>query len=130
LRSRSLRRLWFIGLWLLLPWPIFAFGDAFVPAARYAILGIVAAAVAITEGASGPVGLILLLFASMTVGTTLGCWLLAWMIAKLLAVLPDTAARRVTFAALSIALLWALLFAPYHTHFGRAARGGLLEILS
>jgi len=128
--TRTLRRWWFAGLWFLLPWPIFAFGDAFVPAVRYAILGIVATAVGIAEGTSGPVGMIIALFAIMTVGTTLGCWLLAWIVAKVLSLLPPAAARRITWLAMAGALAWALFFEPYRTHFGRAARGGLLAVLS
>jgi hypothetical protein len=130
LNSRTLRRIWFLGLWLLLPWPIFVFGDAFVPAVRYALLGAVTLAIAVAEGAAGPVGLILVLFTLMTAGTTLACWLLAWVTAKLLGNLPAPAQRAITFGALAFALVCALLFEPYRTSFGRALTGGLLEVLS
>lgn len=127
---RTLRRVWFVGLWLVLPWPMFVFNDAVVPAVRYALLATVALAMAVTQGAAGPVVLIVVLFVAMALGTTLGCWLLAWGIEKLLRNLPPTAQRTITFGALAVALVWAVAFAPYRTSFGRTLTGGLLDVLS
>lgn len=130
MNPRTLRRLWFVGLWLMLPWPMFAFSNALVPAVRYALLALVTLAMAATQGASGPVLLILVLFVVMATGTALGCWLLAWAIERLLRHLPAAAQRSITFGALAVALVWAVAFAPYRTSFGRALTGGLLEVLS
>ena len=128
--KRVNRRLWFFGLWLLLPWPFVLFGEAFVPAVRFVILAGAASAVALTEGAAGPVGMIIGLFVGYAIGTTLLCWLFAWLISLALAPLPETTARRLTLACLVAGLVFALLFDPYTTPFGRASRGGLLEVLS
>jgi len=130
LNPRSLRRAWFVGLWLLWPWPMFAFSDAVVPAVRYLVLAGVSLTMAVTQGSSGPVVLIVVLFVVMSAGTTLGCWLLAWCIERLLRNLPPSAQRGITLAALAAASIWALAFTPYHTSFGRAASGGLLDLLS
>jgi hypothetical protein len=130
MRPRTLRRLWFVGLWLLLPWPLHIVGEAFVPAVRYLILGGVAAAFAAAEGAAGPVGGIVCLFLGMGIVTSLGCWLAAWGIAKLLARCSAFTQRAVTFGGLGAALVFCLAFEPYATPFGRALTGGLLDVLS
>lgn len=127
---QRLRRLWFFGLWLLLPWPLLVLQDAWVPAVRYVLLGLAAALVAITEGAAGPVGLIVLLFLGWGALTSLLTWLLAWLIAKLLDQLPAKFAIALTACILGSGLAWALLLEPYRTPFGRALRGGLLQVLS
>ena len=74
--------------------------------------------------------LITVLFVVMAAGTTFACWLLAWGIERLLAELPAKARVSVTFGCLGIALFCALAFEPYRTSFGRALRGGLLDVLS
>lgn len=130
MRDHSIRRIWFAGLWLLLPWPLMVFADAFVPAVRYAVLMTVVGTVAVAEGASGPGGLMFGLFAVMAVLTTLGCWLLAWAIEKALSGFSPATRRTITWLCLALALLVSLWFDPYHTPFGRAPEGGLLEILS
>ena len=130
MHSPRLQRYWFAALWLLFPWPLLVLQDAFVPAARYVLLGGVAAIVAIAEGAAGPVGLLVLLFLGWGALTSLLCWLLAWSIARLLDHVPETTANMATIAILVLGLLWALFLEPYSTPFGRALRGGLLEVLS
>jgi hypothetical protein len=130
MQPRTLRRLWFVGFWLLVPWPLSIFGDAFVPAVRYLILGVVAAAVAVTEGASGPVGGLVFLFLAMALLTTLACWLAAWLVSKLLIHSSAFAQRAVTFGGLGAALIFCLVCEPYATPFGRALTGGLLDVLS
>lgn len=127
---RMLRRIWFLGLWLLLPWPLSVIGHAFVPAVRYAILACAGSSVALTEGAAGPVGMIVALFVGVAILTTLACWVIAWSIAKLLARLPVTYASTITWACLGFGLFVALFFEPYRTPFGRALTGGLLQVLS
>ena len=127
---RSWRRLWFAGIWLLFPWPLLILQDAFVPAARYLLLGTVAATVAIAEGAAGPVGLLVVLFLGWGIGTSLLSWLLAWLVARVLSQLPSRIAISVSGCILGGALIWASFFEPYRTPFGRALRGGLLQVLS
>jgi hypothetical protein len=97
---------------------------------RYGLLAAVALAMAVTQGAAGPVALIVVLFALMAVGTTVACWLLAWAITKLLKDLPVAAQWAITFVSLALALLSVLVFEPYRTSFGRALTGGLLDVLS
>ena len=130
MQPRTLRRLWFVGFWLLVPWPLTIFGDAFVPAVRYLILGVVAATVAVTEGASGPVGGLVFLFLGMGLITTLACLVAAWLVSKLLIHFSVAAQRTVTLGGLGTALIYCLAFEPYATPFGRALTGGLLEVLS
>jgi hypothetical protein len=130
LSVRALRRLWLGGLWLLLPWPIVVMNDAWVPAVRYLILGCVAAAVAVTEGAAGPVGPLVFFFLGWALLTTLGCWGLAWIVARGLGHLPPAVASAVSWLCLGVGLLVALFASPYVTPFGRARIGGLLQVLS
>ncbi len=130
MEALRLRRFWFAGIWLLFPWPLLVLQDAYVPAVRYLILGMVAATVAIVEGAAGPVGLLVVLFLGWGIGTSFCSWLLAFTIAKLLGQLPNRAALSFSLATLGVALIWALFFEPYRTVFGRALRGGLLQVLS
>lgn len=130
MRSRALRRVWWVGIWLLFPWPLLIYSEAWVPAVRYLILAAVAGSVAVMEGAAGPVGQLVLLFAIWGIGTSLLAWLIAWLIAKLLALLPDRVAIALTIGILGIGLCWAIFFEPYRTPFGRAIRGGLLQVLS
>jgi hypothetical protein len=128
--ERGTRRLWFFGLWLLLPWPLLIFADGFVPAVRYVLLASAATAIAVFEGSSGPVALIVTLFVGMGLVTTVGCWLIAFVVAKLLARLTERTSMILTLSLLGTGLVIALFFAPYRTPFGRALRGGLLEVLS
>jgi hypothetical protein len=130
LNARTLRRLWFLGLWLLVPWPLLVYSEAFVPAARYMLLGGVAATVALAEGASGPVGLIVLLLLGYGVVTSVLCWVIAWLVTRVLTRLPPNIARVITLGCLGGGLLAGLLFEPYRTPFGRALTGGLLQVLS
>jgi hypothetical protein len=124
------RWVWFLGLWLLAPWPLGILGDSLVPAVRYAILTAAGASVAFAEGASGPVGGIIALFAAMTAATTLGCGLAAWVVSRALAPLPQSYQRAISWYAFGAGVGLALLFEPYCTPMGRAATGGLLEVLS
>jgi hypothetical protein len=130
MEHRTLRRVWFVGLWLLLPWPMTVVGPAFVPSVRYALLACAGSSVALTEGAAGPVGLIVALFVGVASLTTLGCWLIAWAIGRLLVRLPVAQATALTWACLGLGLFVALYFEPYRTPFGRALTGGLLQVLS
>ncbi len=127
---KTVRRLWFWGLWLLLPWPLIILGDGLVPPIRYTILALAASAVALAEGAGGPLPGLVAFFWGWALVTTLGTWIIARLAARLLATASEPVRSRCTLAALLLALLWSLLLEPYSTPFGRAATGGLLEILS
>jgi len=122
--------LWFLGFWLLLPWPLVLLSDALVPAVRYLLLGCVAASVALTEGAGGPVSMVVAFFIGYGLLTTLLCWIMAWAVARSLVRWLPHHARTITWVCLVVGLLVALLFEPYRTSFGRAATGGLLQVLS
>jgi hypothetical protein len=130
MESRTLRRIWLAGIWLLFPWPFLILADAWVPAVRYLLLAGVAGVVALLEGSAGPVRLLVLLFAVWGVGTSLLCWLLAWLMEKLMNLLPNRLAIAITLGVLGSGLFWAIFFEPYRTPFGRALRGGLLQVLS
>ncbi len=130
MHRRRIRRLGFFALVLLFPWPLPFLGGAFVPSIRFWILGGAAASVGLTEGASGaglPLIGLLLGWASITTGF---CWLAAFALARLADALPDRRALLVTYSAITCGLIWALLFQPYRTPFGRALHGGLLQVLS
>jgi hypothetical protein len=126
----AIRRTWFLGLWLLLPWPLALIGDGFVPAVRYAILAAASSSIAVVEGAAGPVGAIVALLTGYAVVTTLACWGIAWGIGRGLALLPAAQAAAVTWVCLGLGLAVALFAEPYRTPFGRAVSGGLLQVLS
>ena len=85
--THRIRWLWFVGLWLLAPWPwpLPAVADVFVPAARYALLASAAIAIVVAEGAAGPVALVVAVFTGWALVTTLGCWLVAWLGSRALA---------------------------------------------
>lgn len=128
--KKARRRLVFVGLFFLLPWPLTLTAGAFVPAIRYLILGMVAATVAVAEGAAGPVGPVVAVLLVWALVCSAGCWALAWLAASLLERMPPRLADALCVVALLVGLGIALLSDPYRTPYGRAATGGLLEILS
>ncbi len=130
MHQRRLRRLWFLALLFLFPWPLPLLHDAFVPAIRYWILGSVAATVGVLEGAAGPVGQIVALLLGWALITTAICWLMAFLLARLGRLVPDRTALLASYSAITGLLAWALIFEPYYTPFGHAVRGGLLQVLS
>ena len=127
---RGLRWIWFLGLFLLAPWPLSAIGDAYVPAVRYLMLASAGLAVAFAEGAQGPVPLIIGLMVVAALGYTALCVALAGLIVRALERLGQIPALGITLLALCVALAVALIGTPYLTPFGHAPRGGLLEIFS
>lgn len=130
MNPRTTRRVWFAGLWLLLPWSLPVYMDAFVPAVRYVLLGTVASSIAIVEGSAGPVRLLVLLFVGWGIITTLLSAAMAWLISKGLSRISPRTATWVTLLVLAAGLIIALVFEPYRTPFGRAATGGLFQVLS
>jgi hypothetical protein len=126
---RTARWLWFASFFLLLPFPMLVF-DPFVPAVRYVILAAAALVVLLAEGGAGPVPGIVLLFSLHALVYTAVAWLLAWGVTRLFARVEPRAAAPAGYLVLAAGLAVALLCEPYRTPFGRAATGGLLEILS
>lgn len=130
MHRRRIRRLWFFALFFLLPWPLPVLGNAAVPSVRFWILGTVAASVGALEGAAGPVQGIIFLMCGWGLVTGALCWGIAWGLERVFRALPDRTALLATYSAITVGLAWALLFEPYRTPFGRALRGGLLQVLS
>lgn len=126
---RGARWLVFAGLVLALPLPMLGPFDALVPPVRYAILLGAASAVALAEGAAGPVPGILVLFAvNLALALALSA-ALAWGAGRALAGLSGFARGAVVGIALVALLGWALLAEPYETEFGRAPRANLIGVL-
>jgi hypothetical protein len=127
---KMLRRLLFLTFWFMLPWPMIVFNEAFVPAARYALLASAAAAVAMTEGTAGTVPALVELLVGWTVVTTLASWCIAWLVSRWLGSFAPRWRVAFLLGLLLIGLTVGLTATPYATPFGRAERGGLLEVLS
>ena len=92
------------------------------------MLAVAAAPVAVAEGGSGPVGLILGLLAGMVLATRFARGILAWHIARALGVPPPRVQLGLTWGLL-VAAVTVALFLAYGTPFHRALRGGLLQVL-
>ena len=127
---RATRWLLFGVLALALPFPMLGPFAAVVPPVRYAILLGAAGAVAVAEGAAGPVPQILGLLALNLAASLAAAWILAWAAAIALGALRPPALRsRVILAAALAVLALASIFPIYATVFGRAPRAGLLGVL-
>jgi hypothetical protein len=127
---RAARGLLFVALALTLPLPMLGPFHAFVPAIRYAILAAATGAVALVEGAAGPVPAILALLAGHALAGLALAGLGAWLAARLLAPLSPRARGLAVLAACAGMLVFALAGEPYRTPFGRAPRAGLVGVLS
>lgn len=104
--------------------------DALVPPARYLLLGGVAGAYAITEGAAGPVGLLVLLFLAHAAVYLIAAWGAAWLVARLLSPLSPGSRRAVVLAVVLAMLFASLALDLYRTPFGRASTTNLWGVLS
>lgn len=108
-----------------LPIPLLGPFDALVPVVRFFLLFGASAAVAIQEGAAGPVPLIVLLFAVHAVVGLAVCALLAWLGTRGLSSLaPETRRTGVWVFVLGLVAL-ASVFDVYRTAFGRAPTANL-----
>lgn len=127
------RRRWivavFFGLSLLAPLPIAIF-DGWVPLARIAMLAAVTVAVAATEGAAGPVGMITGLLVGHAAVYALLLAAVAALVARGLERLPRRLAIAVFVSALALATAAALVGRPYVTPFGQEPRANLFGLLS
>lgn len=108
-----------------LPLPLLGPFDALVPVVRFVLLFGASAAVAIQEGAAGPVPLIVLLFAAHAVFGLAACVLFAWLGTRGLSGLaPETRRIGVWVFVLGFVIL-ASVFDVYRTAFGRAPAANL-----
>lgn len=123
--------------WLLLatfaltvPFPILGPFGGSVPAVRHLVLLAATGAVAIREGAAGPVPGLLVLFAVHLMVTLALCLAAAWLCARLSASLSPPARRTAVLIVLAVLVVTAVLFPIYDTPFARAPHSTLLGVLS
>ena len=127
---RTARWLLFLVFALTIPLPLLGPLFAFAPAARYAVLASVTAAVALADGASGPVPLIFLLFALHAVIYLALEWLFAWWMARGLSRLSPTSQRTLVFVICGVLLIGSISLNLYRTPFGTRPSSNLLGLFS
>jgi hypothetical protein len=128
--ARAIRWLFFGFLALALPFPMLGPFEAFVPPVRYAILLGAGAAVALAEGAAGPVSLILVLLAINLVVSLAAAWVAAWAASRVLGAVPSPALRRgLAVGVVCVGLALATIVPIYETAFGRAPTANLPGLL-
>lgn len=126
----AIRWLLFGSLVLALPVPMLGPFEAVVPALRYAILLGAAAAVAVAEGAEGPVPLILGLLALNLLVSLAAAWIVAWAVSRALGALRSPVLRGgLAVGAVCVGLTIAASFPIYETAFGRTPTANLLGVL-
>jgi len=113
---------------LTLPFPAIGPFGGFVPAVHHVVLLAATVAIAVAEGAAGPVLGILLLFAFHAAVTLVLTALAAWLCARLLASRSPAARRTVVWAVCAVLLAVSLAFEIYQTPFGRAPTANLLGV--
>ena len=128
--ARTARWLLFLVFALTVPLPLLGPLSAFAPAARYLVLASVTAAVALVEGASGPVPLIFLLFALHALIYLALEWALAWLVARGLDTLPRGSQRTLVLLICGGLLIGSISFNLYRTPFGTLPRSNLLGLFS
>ena len=112
------------------PMEVSVTGQLWSTPVRYAVLLGAASAVALAEGAAGPVPWILLLLALNLTASLAVAWVVAWTSSRLLARLhPPTLRAVVVVAALCIGLALTASLPIYETGFGRAPTANLLGLL-
>jgi hypothetical protein len=126
---RASRWLLFAVLVVALPFPAVGPFGGFAPALHHVALFAATAAVAVVEGAAGPVGRILVLFAVHAAVTLALCGLAAWLGARLLASLSPRARTAVALGLCAALLAASLAFPLYDTPFGREPTANLLGVL-
>jgi len=127
----SVRRaawLLFAAFALTLPFPAVGPFGGFVPAVHHVVLLAATLAVAVAEGAAGPVPRILALFAVHAAVTLALTGLAAWLCARLLASRSPATRRTVVWAVCAALLAVSLAFELYETPFGRAPTANLLGV--
>jgi len=127
--ARGARWLLFAVLAVALPFPALGPFGGVAPALHHLALFVATAAFAIAEGAAGPVGRILALFAVNAAAALALCGLAAWLGARLLAPLSPRARAAVALGLCAALLAASLAFPLYETPFGRAPTANLLGVL-
>jgi hypothetical protein len=130
LSIRLARWLLFAVFALTVPAPLLGPYAAFAPAARYVILATATGVLAASEGAGGPVPLILALFVGHALVYLALAWLAAWLLSRLLGRLSAPIRSRVVFALCGGLLLISLAFDLYRTPFGTRPSANLFGVLS
>lgn len=128
--ARAIFWLVFGALALALPFPMLGPFGSLVPPVRYAILLGAASAVALAEGAAGPVPLILALLAANLVVSLGAAGVAAWIVSRALGALRSPALRSgLAVGAVLVGLALAASLPVYETDFGRAPTASLLGVL-
>ena len=127
--ARSTGWLLFAAFCLALPLPAIGPFGGFVPALHHVALFAATAAVALVEGAAGPVIQILLLFTVNAVVTLALCGIAAWLGTRLFAPFPPRARAAIAIGLCAALLTATLAFPLYDTPFGREPRANLLGVL-
>ncbi|MAI80652.1 MAG: hypothetical protein CL917_17055 [Deltaproteobacteria bacterium] len=120
----------FITLALTVPLPLLGPFPVLAPAVRYLLLATVTSSVALVEGASGPVPLILLLFAVHALVYLVLEWLVAALLARSLSRLTRPSRRLIVLTTCGFLFLMAITFNLYHMPFGTNPKANLFGLLS
>lgn len=113
-----------------IPLPLLGPFDLFAPTVRYLLLTSITGSVAWVEGASGPVPLILALFAGNTLLYLLLNGFLAWAFARSLTQISRTARSWIVVTTCAALLVLSISLDLYRTPFGTLPRSNLLGLLS
>ena len=126
--ARAARRLLFLAALLIAPVPMLGFG-AFVPVARYVLLGAVCIGMRVAEGPGGVVWQLTALFLGHALVYAGLLWLAAWLAGRALGALPPPVRNAVVALLVVVGALWAVLSEPYVTPFGTTAHSDLFGVL-
>lgn len=129
--SRAARRIVWLALLFLVPLPLLPMLGfvAWVPVARYVLLGGICLWMRLAEGPGGAVWQLTALFLGHAFVYALLLWALAWLGARGLARLPSAGRAALLAAGVVAGVLWAVATTPYVTPFGASARTNLPGVL-
>ncbi len=127
-RKTAQRALWVAALFLV-PVPVLAFAEAFIPTMRIFELTLVVLITIVVEGAHGVALLLLGFFAGHALVYAAILWLAARVVTSLLERLSPAALGPATVALVTLGLLTAIALPIYDTPFhARLPHAGLLEV--
>ena len=127
-RATARRVLWVAGL-LLVPVPLMALADAFVPTARILELGLVVLITILVEGAAGIALLLLALFVGHAVVYAALLWLASWLVTWAIDRVVPTALGATTIVLVVVGVLWTSSMPVYDTPFhSRLPHATLLQV--
>lgn len=124
------RRVWLVAILSLAPAPLLLFGGELAPPARYALLLAATLAIAVREGAAGPVPMLAALFAAHLLVYLALAWLASRAVGRLLTPLAPSARGWITLGMCGLALAAALTLPLYRTPLGPRPTATLLGALS